>query len=280
MDFKTFIFFLGGFKLLLVSVQAQNRVVQTSLGAIRGRIATHDEGLVQQFLGIRYAKPPVGSLRFEKPISVDSWQGELDGTQFGPSCPQIFPYNTLAKLPNRNISEDCLMLNIYKPLNNNNGNRAVMIYFHGGGFNSGQGMATDGSLLALKGDVIIITINYRLDVLGFLYTGDEEARGNYGLWDQLKALQWIKDHISSFGGDENNITLFGVSAGAFSIGLHLFSTHSNGLFQRAILQSGSPFTPLAFAFDPIDYSKNVSMELGCSPNISNWNTKAAIECLK
>ncbi|KAK6170097.1 hypothetical protein SNE40_018574 [Patella caerulea] len=259
-----------------------SRTVSTSLGNIRGRLATHDEKDVYQFLGIPYAESPTESLRFKKPVTKTPWQKEFDATQYGPSCPQIFPYNAFAKLPNQIIDEDCLLLNIYVPASKpSNDAKAVMVFVHGGGFNSGQGMSRDGSLLAVAEDVIVVTINYRLDLLGFLYTGDGAFTGNYGIWDQVKALEWIQKHISSFEGDPNKVTLFGASAGAFSIGLHLVSTNSKGLFQRAILQSGSPVTHLALAFDPVKIARNVSITLGCtSDNDPGFDTNKFMQCLQ
>lgn len=140
-------------------------------------------------------------------------------------------------------SEDCLYLNIFVPETDKT-NLTVMVWIHGGSFQSGSNTFFDGSILASKTDVIVVAINYRLNIFGFISAEDSELEGNYGLYDQVLALKWIKDNIKNFGGNPNNIVLFGESAGGISVGYHLISPKSQNLFSRAILQSGNPMVPI------------------------------------
>ena len=211
-------------------------VVKTRQGEVRGVLA----GSIREFFGIPYAAPPIGNLRWRSPQPHANWTDTLDTTRPGSSCVQ-------SKIPGPGVagSEDCLCLNVYtptsaaKPL-------PVMVWIHGGTFVSGAGWMYDGSYLAEKGRLIVVTINYRLGPFGFLANraldADEPGHvsGNYGLLDQLAALQWVKDNIASFDGDPAQVTVAGESAGAMSIGLHLVSPSAAGLFARGIIESG-PF---------------------------------------
>ena len=255
-------------------------VVTTSLGQIEGRARTVQNELVFSFVGIHYAVAPIGRLRFKKPVSRRSWYGVLDATRFGPSCAQI---GNTRWLPNRENSEDCLVLNVYVPRTLTPPQpKAVMIWIHGGGFVVGQGMGSDGTRLALVGDVIVVTINYRLDVFGFIYTADRESPGNYGLWDQQMAIQFVKDNIAAFGGDPNRITIFGESGGGYSVGIHSVIPSNRGLFQRAICESGVGISPRALAFDPINFLRRLSDNLGCTrlDARGQLNTSAFMTCLR
>lgn len=163
----------------------QTYVVSTSLGEILGTIVEVDSQKIVQFRKIPYAVPPVGDLRFAKPLPIPPWNETLDSTKFGPSCMQ-----TVNKEDAHLVSEDCLHLNIYAPFPVlQSSKKAVMIWIHGGGFTTGQGKSTDGSRLSLKGDVIVVTINYRLNVFGFFSMGNPSARGNFGLYDQQLAIK-------------------------------------------------------------------------------------------
>ena len=186
------------------------------LGA-RYTVLTED---VYKFKRIPYANPPVDELRFRRSVVADPWQGTLNATEYGPSCIQdIFGDGRL--LPNRNISEDCLQLNIFVPRNLSKGNRlATMIWVHGGAYAVGQATTYDGSMLALRGNVIVVTINYRLNVFGFFSSDDPWVRGNFGIWDQQLAFKWVKENIVDYGGDNSRITIFGESAGSFAVTLH------------------------------------------------------------
>ncbi|XP_052071206.1 putative inactive carboxylesterase 4 [Mytilus californianus] len=218
--------------------------LQTNLGPVKGITSTVSFGNITKaytvFKKIPYAKPPVGELRFKDPVSYGPWNGTLDATQFGPSCfqPKYPAFENY--MPNFKQSEDCLFLNIYVPVSTSvRKKKSVMIWIHGGGYVTGQGMLYDGSYLSVIGDVIVVTINYRLNVFGFLTTSDGMSNGNYGFNDQRKAIQWVNNNIESFGGNTQSITLFGESAGGFSVGLQAIFPANKGLFHRVIEQSGS-----------------------------------------
>ncbi|XP_041350856.1 carboxylesterase 1C-like [Gigantopelta aegis] len=275
------IWLLCSLAVLTLDVGAQRGpVVTTTLGQIEGRVRRVQNEAVFTFVGIHYAVAPIGRLRFKKPVPRRAWYGVLDATRFGPSCAQR---GNTRWLPNRETSEDCLLLNIYVPRTLTPARpRAVMVWIHGGGFVVGQGMGSDGTRLSLVGDVIVVTVNYRLDVFGFIYTGDRESPGNYGLWDQQMAIQFVKDNIASFGGDPNRITIFGESGGGYSVGIHAVIPSSRGLFQRAICESGVGISPRALAFDPISFTRRLSDNLGCTrlDARGQLDTNAFMTCLR
>ncbi|XP_052071190.1 fatty acyl-CoA hydrolase precursor, medium chain-like [Mytilus californianus] len=231
--------------LMVISVISDDIVtVQTNLGPVKGISSTVSFDNITHvytvFKKIPYAKPPVGDLRFKDPASYGPCNGTLDATQFGPSCFQQYTPGYDEFLPNLKLSEDCLFLNIYVPASaSEQHKKSVMIWIHGGGYVLGQGMFYDGSFLSAIGDVIVVTLNYRLDVFGFFTTSDGMSDGNYGFNDQRKAIQWVNDNIESFGGNTQSITLFGESAGGFSVGLQAIFPANKGLFHRVIEQSGT-----------------------------------------
>ncbi|XP_072175903.1 acetylcholinesterase-like [Diadema setosum] len=183
-----------------------------------------------------YAEPPVGELRYALPVPK-SPSGDFDATREPVACPQI-------KSPdfylNVDLSEDCLYLDVFVPEPKPT-SAAVMFWIHGGGYQAGAGFVPELSptFLAAYGEVIVVTINYRLGPLGFLTTGNDDIPGNLGLWDQRQAMLWVQENIAAFGGDPSRVTIFGESAGSGSVNLHMLSTMSAGLFARAILQSGA-----------------------------------------
>jgi para-nitrobenzyl esterase len=216
-------------------------VVTTSGGAVRGTTA----GTVDEFLGIPYAAPPVGSLRWRPPAAAASWRGVRDATQFGSSCPQDQVRAENPFLPLGTISEDCLYLNVYAPpvSSNDQGGRPVLVWIHGGGLVQDGARNYDGAKLAADGTVVV-TINYRLGALGFLAhpalaSRPGGAAGNYGLMDQQAALRWVQRNIAQFGGNPGNVTIAGQSAGGLSVLAQMVSPGARGLFQRAIVQSGT-----------------------------------------
>ncbi|XP_078372745.1 cholinesterase-like isoform X2 [Oculina patagonica] len=225
-------------------------VVQTESGAVVGKIETLPLGKsVHEYLGIPYAEPPIGELRFVAPNPVKPWSGIKQVTEFGASCIQIeslsmnFPW--LPKSSPGKLSEDCLFLNVFVPSTiKPDDNMAVMVFIHGGGFAFGSSTFYHGGVLAGFNDVIVVTINYRLGVLGFFNIPGTDYEGNYGMLDQVQALKWVQTNIASFGGDPNRVTIFGESAGGMSVSLHLISPLSKGLFHRAIMQSGASSSPL------------------------------------
>ena len=198
------------------------------------------------FLGIPYAAPPVGNLRWQPPQSPASWQGVREATSFGPACPQL-PSTWLPEMLGRKqmrTDEACLYLNVWTPDLDRHAKLPVMVWIHGGGNIEGsQEWPPLGPTLAAHG-VVVVTINYRLGVLGFLShpaltrESTHHASGNYGLLDQMTALRWVQQNIDRFGGDPQRVTVFGASSGALDICDLMASPLANGLFQRAIMQSG------------------------------------------
>jgi para-nitrobenzyl esterase len=226
-------------------------VVETTCGVVRGIV----EGPVTAFYGIPYAAPPVGPLRLRAPRPCRPWLGVRDATRPGPGAPQIPPPPQMAAQAPDVQDEDCLTVNVWTPAVDG-GRRPVMVWIHGGGFTGGAGSVPlyRGGHLAARGDVVVVTGNYRLGVLGFAAhpdLADDEAggvAGNWGLLDQVAALRWVHDTIAAFGGDPDRVTVFGESAGAMSIGALLTMPAAQGLFHRAIQQSGPPLAvPMARA---------------------------------
>jgi len=203
---------------------------------------------VASFKGIPYAAPPVGPQRWRPPVPVTGWADERDASAYGFACPQEDRLKALFGVDLGPQNEDCLTLNVFTgALMASTAARAkaqpVMLWIHGGSLTMGAGSQTDGSRLAAQG-AVIVTINYRLGTLGFLAhpaLSDESpvrVSGNYGLLDQIAALRWVRANIARFGGDPNNVTIFGESAGGWSVHALLASPKARGLFHRAIIQSG------------------------------------------
>ncbi|MEA1672056.1 carboxylesterase/lipase family protein [Nitrospirillum sp. BR 11163] len=231
--------------LLLPAIAAAQPILRLDSGEIRGA----EKGAVDEFLGIPYAQAPVGPLRWRDPAPVKTWQGVRDATKAPPACyqgpPGGFGPFTSEFLIQGPVAEDCLYLNVWKP-HEVNGKLPVFFYIHGGGFGSGSNSIPvyDGSGLASKG-AIVVTINYRLGVFGFLAHPEltrESAlhsSGNYGLLDMIEALKWVRANIAKFGGDPGDVTIAGQSAGAAAVNDLVVSPLAKGLFQRAVAQSGS-----------------------------------------
>jgi para-nitrobenzyl esterase len=209
-------------------------LVQTAAGAVRG--ASADDHLL--FAGIPYAAPPVGPLRWRAPQPPIPWQGVRDASKFGARCVQD---TTSDPDFGRSISEDCLTLNVWAPSSRAAERLPVMVWIHGGAFVNGSGDIYDARRMVSRGDIIVVTVNYRLGALGFLAhpaLGDNGDVGNYGLADQQAALRWVRDNIANFGGDPSKVTIAGESAGAMSVCDHLVAPGSAGLFRAAVIQSG------------------------------------------
>jgi para-nitrobenzyl esterase len=231
-------------------LQAQApKPVRTLSGPVQG---TTDNG-VAAYLGIPFAAPPVGDLRWRAPQPVAPWKDVLAADKFAPGCMQI-PLNSPAigfePIP---ISEDCLYLNVWTPAKTPRDHLAVMVWIYGGGFTTGATSIPiyDGANLAKKG-VVVVSVSYRVGALGFLAHSELSAEsnghsGNYGLLDQIAGLQWVKDNIAAFGGDPKRVTIFGESAGGISVSMLTASPPAKGLFQGAISESGGSFAPARMA---------------------------------
>lgn len=211
-------------------------------GIVRG--VARDEHGVMAFRGIPYAAPPLGALRWQSPQDVVPWRGIRDATVYGAPCfGAPMPVPGLRKLT-KNQGEDCLTLNVWTAAQTQQERRPVMVWIHGGGFVFGGStfFGTEGDRLAAKG-VLVVSMNYRLGVFGFLahphLDREGNVSGNFGLQDQIKALQWVRDNISLFGGDPGNVTLFGESAGSHAVALLMASPLAHGLFHKAIGESGA-----------------------------------------
>ena len=220
-------------------------LVKTGGGGVEGRV----EGEVHVFRGIPFARPPLGLLRFGAPEPQEPWAGTLDATAFRASALQAdsagSPMNQLVRFEYEQTSEDCLVLNVWTPAPDA-GRRPVLVWLHGGAFVFGSGSQPmyDGARMAARGDVVVVTVNYRLGVFGFLHGSTLcgpalETSGNQGVLDQVAALAWVRSEIASFGGDPDNVTVFGESAGSISLSALLAMPAASGLFAKAILQSGS-----------------------------------------
>ncbi len=216
-------------------------IANTNGGQIRG---LKIKGNVLRFTGIPYAKQPVGALRFKAPVDPEPWIEIKDTTEFGPVS--IQPYDEGEAVSKGSQSEDCLLLNIWTQGLDDNKKRPVMVWIHGGGFFTGSttGPLYNGTFFAERGDVVLVSIQYRLGALGWLYLdelGGKEFRysKNNGLLDQVAALKWVKNNIKNFGGDSDNITIFGESVGGTSVATLMVTPAAKGLFNKAIVQSGT-----------------------------------------
>ncbi|XP_069973735.1 juvenile hormone esterase [Penaeus vannamei] len=255
---------------------AQEETVQVELqqGVIEGARSEIAEGrFVYSFLTIPFAEPPVGDLRFKNPVPAAPWSGVRNGSLPTPMCPQLFTL-VEAKLQGQ---EDCLFLNVHTP-RPHEADLPVMVWIHGGGFTIGNS-AFYGPAPLLTKDVVLVVIQYRLSTLGFLTTGDDEIPGNLGLKDQTMALRWVQDNIRAFGGDPGKVTIFGESAGAASTHFHVLSPMSAGLFQRAIMQSGTALDPWAVREDHSDVATRFGEMFNCSGS-SPLTSSELVACLR
>ena len=261
---------LGGWAHAAVNGAANGPVsISTDKGVVVG--AANDG--VAAFLGIPYAAPPVGDLRFRAPQPRAAWATPLQATAYGSSCPQS------ARLGSPSLNEDCLYLNVWAPTQG--GRKPVMVFIHGGSFNAGSGGAVpggpdySGADIAEKADAVVVTINYRLSILGYLTApaldaeNPQHVSGNYGLQDQQAALAWAKRNIAQFGGNPEDVTLFGESAGGISVLYQLVSPGAADLFQRAIVESANDGAslPLAAA-EPLEAPVIAALGCGGAPDVA------------
>ena len=245
--------------------------VKTRLGTVEGK----DDGKVKTFLGIPYAAPPVGDLRWKAPAPAAKWSGVRKATEFGFHCMQGKVFGDMV-FHDSGASEDCLTVNVWVPDKHVESKLPVMVWIYGGGFVAGTTSESrqDGSHLAQQG-VIVVSMNYRLGVFGFMVHPElakesgHNSAGNYGLLDQLAALKWVHENIAAFGGDPENVTIFGESAGSFSVSAQMASPLAKGLFQKAIGESGAAFSRSGLSFDAMSArgekdAKLVKDKLGAS----------------
>ncbi|WP_177242687.1 carboxylesterase/lipase family protein [Amycolatopsis marina] len=238
--------------------------VHTMKGWVQGQVtATH-----RSFLGIPYAAPPVGPLRWRTPRAASAWKGIRDATQPGAPCPQ------LSGLPEPAGNEDCLYVNVTTP-RRATGKLPVLVFVHGGGLISGSGAANDPKRIADQG-AIVVTLNYRLGALGFLRHPSlrDPHAGNFGLADQQAALRWVRQNIAAFGGDERNVTLWGQSGGGYSVCAQLAAPAARGLFDKAIVQSAPCGNPMLTERAADRRGLALAADLGCT------NAATAEKCLR
>ncbi|XP_044006502.1 uncharacterized protein LOC122851385 isoform X2 [Aphidius gifuensis] len=266
--------------------------IRVKQGRLRGRVIQPDTNprlpLVDVFLGVPYAEPPIGPFRFSPPRSPRSWRNVRDAHTFASVCPQVLPNLRLEVKPARheylerllpylrNQSEDCLYLNIYAPHqadgSSNPRRYPVMVFIHGESYEWNSGNPYDGSVLAAYGHIVFVTINFRLGILGFLRPGtNDDTASNFGLLDQIAALLWLRENIAKFGGDPDSVTLVGHGTGAILANLLLLSPVANNkdLFKRAILMSGSALSPDAIGKGALQITKQVAYALNCPTTSDN-----------
>jgi para-nitrobenzyl esterase len=234
---------------------------------------------ITDFLGIRFAAPPVGKLRFAPPSPPPAVTGAIDASAFGSPCPQ-----SASPFGSESTNEDCLFLNVYVPGSgvSARNNLPVMVFFYGGAFVDGEGGNYDPSSMAMQGDAIVVTVNYRLGILGYMASSALSAQsanhvsGNYGFEDQLFALKWVRQNIGAFGGNPNDVTIFGESAGGFSVCAAIVSPQGAGLFQRAITESGPCGEPLPSLAGAQTAGAAIVSALGCAET----SDAASVACLR
>ena len=258
---------------LTVHAASQLRV-ETKEGPVKGFIANN----VAEYLGIPYAAPPVGNLRWRPPRKHEPWTKVLQATAFGPQCAQTAD-SPFSGPPVNN--EDCLYINVFTP-NLGAGNKSkvpVMFWSYGGGDTSGESNDYDGSKLAAQGHVVVVTFNYRLNLMGFLAHPALKKEGklyaNYGLLDNQFALKWVRRNIAAFGGDPNNVTIMGQSGGARNTGSEILSPLAKGLFTRAILQSGA--IPLE---TPLDLAEQKAIAFAVAAGCGSGTDAKTAKCLR
>uniref|UniRef100_UPI003AAFB1AC cocaine esterase-like n=1 Tax=Centroberyx gerrardi TaxID=166262 RepID=UPI003AAFB1AC len=259
-------------------VSLKNGRVRGAYEAVRGT-----ERRAKCYLGIPFARPPVGPLRLAAPQGTGPWEGERDGTRQPPMCIQDSATAVRAtqimsiEFTPPEVSEDCLYLNVYTPAEAVTGDKLpVMVWIHGGGLSMGAASQYDGAPLAAYENMVVVLIQYRLGILGFLSTGDEHAQGNWGFLDQIAALKWVQENIEAFGGDPRSVTIAGESAGGISASILTLSPQAKGLFQRAIFQSGVAILGAYTTNHPLSQAKIVANLTDCDRS----STEEMVRCLR
>ncbi len=271
--------------LSLAQLEAQNNIFAPGLteikvtgGLIKG--ISEKTGIIY-FKGIPFAAPPVGNLRWKAPQPVKPWSGTKECSAFGASPMQATPepfamWSEEYLIPKKPISEDCLYLNVWTGAKSAKEKRPVLVWIYGGGFTSGGSGAPiyDGEAMAKKG-IVFVSFNYRVGILGFFVhpeltkESSNHASGNYGIMDQLTALQWVKKNIASFGGDPGNVTIAGQSAGSMSVNCLVASPLAKGLFKKAIAESGANFVSRGFAYNTLAVQEQSGLKIARALNVSS-----------
>jgi para-nitrobenzyl esterase len=262
-----------------VSALDEGAVVRTTGGLVMGTVNQSSRA----FLGIPFAAPPVGDLRWRPPQPAAPWRGVRDATQFGPACAQV-PGVFAANAGQGSTSEDCLYLNVYtphpaRPL------LPVMVWIHGGGFTAGSASQYDPTVLSVKGRAVVVTINYRLGPSGFLALPGlsaeqpDHSSGNYGLQDQQAALRWVRANVAAFGGNPFDVSIFGESAGGLSVCANLASPTAAGTFERAITESGPCVAPLPTVAAGEASGSTTAGNLGC-PTSGTVDAAGQVACMR
>uniref|UniRef100_H0WQ25 Carboxylic ester hydrolase n=1 Tax=Otolemur garnettii TaxID=30611 RepID=H0WQ25_OTOGA len=268
----------------LGALNAKNPLVVTKYGILQGKQMHVGKTSIQVFLGVPFSKPPLGARRFAPPEPLEPWSGIRDATTYPPACLQeswgqitSMYFNTRKHYKWLRFSEDCLYVNVYAPARaQGDPPMPVMVWFPGGAFLVGSASTYEGSEFAAREQVVLVFLQHRLGILGFLSTGDSHARGNWALLDQVAALRWVQDNILAFGGDPSSVTLFGQSSGAMCVSGLIMSPLARGLFHRAISQSGTAILKFFITPDPLKVAKKVAHLAGCDHN----NTQILVECLR
>lgn len=262
-----------------ITVRAQEPTVTLRQGTLSGiKLYTDSRISVTAYLGIPYAMPPVGQLRFAAPERHPGWERPLYASSFAPVCPQPLQQVMVPNMaPITQQDEDCLYLNVWTTdLAINYRNAPVVIFLEGEGFVSGSPSRFPAQDLAAEG-IVIVSVAYRINVFGFFCLENIHARGNLGLLDQYLALLWVNENIAAFGGDPRSVTLMGHSAGAVSVMYHLISPRTANLFHQAIIMSGSILSPWTHSERPVNASRAIARSLGC---LGNNSTQAILACMR
>nr|XP_037279667.1 acetylcholinesterase-like [Rhipicephalus microplus] len=270
---------------LVISAAAWSDVIVTiPQGQIRGRSSTILGHAIQMFIGVPYANPPVGHMRFRKPEPKEPWSGVYDATYPKTSCsqprlPNMFPI----PVP---VSEDCLYLNVWTPSTTDGGKRPVFVRLFGGIYILGSAYQDmyNATVLSAINDLVVVNFDYRPSIFGFLDTGTPEGPGNLGLWDQRMVLQWVRSNIAAFGGDPETVTLSGVSSGSMMAHAHVLSPLSSGLFKRIFLVSGTMCTDTTSdsVTESIVKGNQVGRIVGCADSFQDLttHTERVLDCLR
>ncbi|XP_069988974.1 juvenile hormone esterase [Penaeus vannamei] len=257
-------------------------VVAVAGGRVAGATETSTKGReFHAYYGVPFARPPLGELRLKDPVTAESWEGVRDGSKKPSPC-LLVPFGAtvmgITLTPEElHGDEDCLYLNVFMPKRDEPAERLpVMVWIHGGGFFAGGAHEYLPHVL-MNHDIVLVVVQYRLGILGFLSTEDEVMPGNFGMKDQVMALHWVQENIHSFGGDADRVTIFGESAGGASVHLHMLSPMSKGLFSGVIMQSGSALAPWAHREEFRSVAEEVSRSVGCGKGLGSQGILACLQ---